>query len=127
MTVRKCLYLSTALVAVLALGGISVNIVSAGRLDEVVDDHDDASDDGDSDDPALDDGRALLPKAKLTFEQAEATARKANPGTVEETDLEVWDNKLVFDVDMGAKTVRIDAIDGTVLAIDDKDAALDND
>ena len=127
MTIRRSLYLSAAAVALLALGGLSTKTVTAERLDAVVDDRDDASDDGDSDDPALDDGKALLSKAKLTFDEAKAAAQKANPGAVEEIDLEYWDEKLVFDVDMGAKTVKVDAMDGTVLAIDDKDPVQDND
>jgi hypothetical protein len=85
MTIRRSLYLSGTIVALLALGGLSAKIVTAGRLEEFVDDRDDPSDDGDSDDPALD------------------------------------------DVDMGAKTVKVDAIDGTVLAVDDKDPAQDSD
>ncbi len=127
MVIRKSLYVAATLVALLALIGIATTFVAAERPSSVVDDDDDALDDGDADDAALDDGRALLPQAKLTFADAEAAARNAVPGEVEEVDLESVDGKLVFDVDMGSKTVRVDALNGTVLEITDKDPARDDD
>jgi uncharacterized membrane protein YkoI len=72
-------------------------------------------DDGDSDDPALDDGRGHLKNSNLTFEEARAIAEKAAPGVqIEEIDLEHVNGKLVFEVDAGSKNIMIDAKTGEV-------------
>ena len=127
MTTRKFFYALMALTIGLAFTGIVVaDVAVAQTANEAVDDADTATDDGDSDDPALDDGRALLPKAKLTHEQAGAAALVAAPGsTVEEVDLEYQNGTLVFDVDMGDKTVIIDATSGDVVKVSEKTS--DND
>ena len=122
MTTRKFIYAVMALTIGLAFTAVAVaDVAVAQKANEVVDDADTATDDGDSDDPALDDGRALLPKAKLTHEQAGAAALAAAPGlTVEEVDLEYQDGTLVFDVDMGTKTIIVDATSGKVVKVNDK-------
>ncbi len=125
MTSRKLMFAAIALIAFLAVG-TAVNFAVTGRI-PAVDDLDDSSDDNDSDDPALDDGRALLSQAKLTFEQAEAVAQTATPGAVDEIDLEYWNDKLVFDVDIGGKTVKVDATSGEVIEIADRALPADND
>ena len=127
MTPRKFIYAVMALTIGLAFTGIVVaDVPVAQKANEVVDDADTATDDGDSDDPALDDGRALLPKAKLTFEQAGKAALVAAPGlTVEEVDLEYQNETLVFDVDMGDKTVIVDATSGKVMKVSEKTADKD--
>ena len=86
-----------------------------------------SGDDGDSDDPALDDGRAHLRDANLTFEEARAIAQQAVPGaSIDEIDLEHVNGKLVFEVDAGAKNVKIDAKSGKVISVSDRPFA-DND
>ena len=69
----------------------------------------------------LDDGKDLLPKAKITEQQAIAAAQKAATGDLNEVDLEYKDGTLVFNVDVGKKDVKVDASNGNVLAVDQDD------
>lgn len=64
----------------------------------------------------LDDGKALLPQAKITEEQAIAAAQKVVPGDLNEVDLEQYDGRLAFNVDVGSHDVKVDASSGEVLA-----------
>lgn len=63
----------------------------------------------------LDDGKDLLSQAKITEQQAIAAAQKAASGDLDEVDLEHYDGKLVFNVDVGSKDVKVDAGNGDVL------------
>jgi len=75
------------------------------------------AEDGDIQAPSgtLDDGKDLLPQAGITLEQAVAAAQGAAPGPVGEVDLEHYQGKLVFNVDVGDKDVKVDAITGAVI------------
>jgi uncharacterized membrane protein YkoI len=64
----------------------------------------------------LDDGKDLLPQAKITEQQAIAAAQQAASSDLNEVDLEHSDGKLVFNVDVGSKDVKVDASNGDVLA-----------
>lgn len=64
---------------------------------------------------ALDDGKDLLPKAGINLERAVAAAQTAATGAVDEVDLEYWNGTLVYNVDVGAKDVKVDASSGAVL------------
>jgi hypothetical protein len=64
---------------------------------------------------AIDDGKDLLPQAKITLDQAIKNAEAAYPGTLGEVDLEHYHGHLVFNVGMGSRDVKVDALDGTVL------------
>jgi uncharacterized membrane protein YkoI len=64
----------------------------------------------------LDDGKALLPQAKVTEAQAIAAAQKAASGDLDEVDLEHADGRLVWNVDVGASDVRVDASTGQVVS-----------
>jgi uncharacterized membrane protein YkoI len=64
----------------------------------------------------LDDGKELLPQAKIGLAQAIAAAQGAASGDVGEVDLEHFHGRLVFNVDVGNRDVKVDATDGTVLA-----------
>jgi uncharacterized membrane protein YkoI len=64
----------------------------------------------------LDDGKDLLPQAKITEQQAIAAAQTAASGALNEVDLEHYDGRLVFNVDVGAKDVKVDAATGDVVA-----------
>ena len=64
----------------------------------------------------LDDGEDLLPQAKVTLQQAESAAQKAASGSLGETDLEHYNGRLVFNVDVGSHDVKVDATTGEVLA-----------
>jgi len=69
----------------------------------------------------LDDGKRLLPKAKITEQQAIAAARTAASGGLNEVDLEYAGGRLVFNVDVGPKDVKVDAATGDVVAVDQDD------
>jgi uncharacterized membrane protein YkoI len=69
----------------------------------------------------IDDGRDLLPQAKITVEQAIEAARSAQTGAIGEIDLEHFKGHLVFNVDVGDKDVKVDAENGTVLSADSDD------
>jgi uncharacterized membrane protein YkoI len=63
----------------------------------------------------LDDGKDLLPQSKITIDQAIEAAEGAEDGSVGEVDLEHFDGRLVFNVDIGDKDVKVDAANGSVL------------
>jgi signal transduction histidine kinase len=63
----------------------------------------------------LDDGASLLPQAKITEQEAIKAAQGAASGPLNEVDLEHYQGKLVFNVDVGKSDVKVDASDGTVL------------
>jgi uncharacterized membrane protein YkoI len=69
----------------------------------------------------LDDGKDLLSQAKITEQQAIAAAQTAASGGLNEVDLEHLDGRLVFNVDVGAKDVKVDAADGHVVRVDQDD------
>jgi len=69
----------------------------------------------------LDDGKDLLPQAGITIDQAIAAAQTAASGSVGEIDLEDYQGKLAFNVDVGDKDVKVDAADGSILAADSDD------
>ena len=64
----------------------------------------------------LDDGKALLPQAKITEQQAITAAQGAATGPLNEVDLEHAGGALVFNVDVGSHDVKVDASTGEVLA-----------
>lgn len=88
------------------------------------DDANEAKDDP-SGDPAnagkLDDGKDLLSQAGITLDQAIAAAQGAASGGIGEIDLEDYNGKLAFNVDVGDKDVKVDAADGSVLSSDSGD------
>lgn len=68
-----------------------------------------------------DDGKDLLPQAGITIDQALAAARSAASGPVGEVDLEYHHGKLVFNVDIGDKDVKVDANSGSIVSVDADD------
>jgi uncharacterized membrane protein YkoI len=74
----------------------------------------------------LDDGKALLPQATITEQQAIAAAQRAASGALNEVDLEHYQGTLVFNVDVGRRDVKVDAGDGSVLAAPQDDEAGSN-
>jgi len=64
----------------------------------------------------MDDGAQLLPEAKITEQQALDAAQSAASGNLNEVDLEHYSGRLVFNVDVGSKDVKVDATTGDVLA-----------
>jgi uncharacterized membrane protein YkoI len=67
----------------------------------------------------LDDGRSLLPQAKITEAQAIAAAQRSTSGALNEVDLEHYQGRLVFNVDVGSSDVKVDASNGDVLGTTD--------
>src|SRR3990170_2705840 len=86
------------------------------------DDADEAEDD-DVEAPGgtLDDGKDLLPQAQITIDAAIAAAQSAATGPVGEVDLELANGRLVFNVDVGEKDVKVDASDGSIVSADSED------
>jgi uncharacterized membrane protein YkoI len=63
----------------------------------------------------LDDGAQLLSQAKISEQQAIDAAQSAASGSLNEVDLEHYSGRLVFNVDVGVKDVKVDAASGNVL------------
>jgi len=63
----------------------------------------------------LDDGTDLLPQAKISIEQAIAAPQSSASGDIGEIDLEHYQGRLVFNVDVGDLDVKVDATTGQVL------------
>jgi uncharacterized membrane protein YkoI len=102
----------TAFVAIVAALGLAPSAVTAGG-------HHHARADAAA--SRLDDGKDLLPQAKITEAQAIAAAQSAASGALNEVDLEHAGGKLVFNVDIGASDVKVDAADGRVVSADHDD------
>jgi uncharacterized membrane protein YkoI len=69
----------------------------------------------------LDDGQDLASQAAVSEAQAIAAARTAASGPLNEVDLERVGGRLVYNVDVGAKDVEVDANHGQVVAVDEDD------
>jgi len=102
MRLRKRSYLILAVIAIVAVGS------TAGAI---------AVSDTSADVPpgTIDDGADLLPQASITLEEAIASAQEAESGALGEVDLEYYEGRLVFNVDIGDKDVKVDASNGDVL------------
>ena len=144
---ERRLFLGIAGLALLALTATSITVASrsvfAGGDAQCADDHADGeeNDDGDAADSKdgeendaeeqgcdqadansagpgkLDDGKELLPLAKVSLEQAIAIAQGASSGNLGEVDLEYFKGALVFNIDIGSNDVKVDAATGAVLSI----------
>ncbi|MEA2369070.1 MAG: Peptidase propeptide and domain [Thermoleophilaceae bacterium] len=63
----------------------------------------------------LDDGKQYLPQAKVSESRAIRAAQRAASGGLNEVDLEQYAGRLCWNVDVGAKNVKVDAETGKVL------------
>jgi uncharacterized membrane protein YkoI len=63
----------------------------------------------------LDDGKQYLPQATISEQQAIAAAQQAATGGLNEVDLEHYNGRLVWNVDVGPNDVKVDAASGQVL------------
>jgi uncharacterized membrane protein YkoI len=70
---------------------------------------------------SLDDGKDLLPQTKISLVQAVAAAQHAANGSLGQVDLERFDGRVVYMVDVGDQEVRVDASDGSIAAISPRD------
>lgn len=69
----------------------------------------------------LDDGKDLAGQAAISEAQAVDAAQGAAKGALNEIDLEQRDGRLVYNVDVGARDVKVDASSGQVVAVDADD------
>jgi uncharacterized membrane protein YkoI len=93
--------LALASVAVVVAGGVGVAAAAGGS----------SSANG----SRLDDGKQYLPQAKIGEQQAIAAAQTAATGALNEVDLEHYNGRLVWNVDVGPNDVKVDAATGQVL------------
>ncbi|HEY3018510.1 MAG TPA: hypothetical protein VGJ23_06745 [Gaiellaceae bacterium] len=70
---------------------------------------------------SLDDGKDLLPQTKISLGQAVAAAQGAANGSLGQVDLEHFHGGIAYMVDIGDEEVRVDAVDGKVVAISARD------
>lgn len=72
---------------------------------------------------------SLKAQAKISLEEARATATKRVPGVIREEELERENGKLVYSFDIVASgekdttEVQVSAIDGTIVSVEKEDAA----
>jgi len=109
---RRLILVLTAVVAIVLVAGAAL-AVGGGRG---------IWDDGHYAKPgSLDDGKDLLPQTKIPLSQAVAAAQQAASGSLGQVDLEHYGSKIVYAVDVGNQEVRVDAADGSVVAISPRD------
>jgi uncharacterized membrane protein YkoI len=70
---------------------------------------------------SLDDGKDLLPQTTVSLAQAVAAAQRAANGSLGQVDLERFDGRVVYMVDVGDQEVRVDASNGSIAAISPRD------
>jgi uncharacterized membrane protein YkoI len=63
---------------------------------------------------SLDDGKELQPQASITLRQAIAAAQAAASGSLGQVDLEHYEGRLVYTVDVGDHEVKVDAANGRI-------------
>lgn len=98
---RKRSYVILAVIAIIAVGS-AVGALSVSTSADVPP-------------GTIDDGAELLPQANITLEEAIAAAQEAASGALGEVDLEYYEGRLVFNVDIGDKDVKVDASNGDTL------------
>src|SRR3954452_9852201 len=69
----------------------------------------------------LDDGKDLRGQAKISEQQAIEAAQTRASGALNEVDLEHAGDRLVYNVDVGSKDVKIDTASGRVVGVDGDD------
>ena len=70
---------------------------------------------------SLDDGKELLSQTKISLATAIAAAQRAADGNLGQVDLEHYKGAVVYMVDVGSHEVRVDATDGSIVAISPAD------
>lgn len=114
---ERRLFLGVVAFALLALAGGAAALASQDAFAGGTDGENEQEQESKAQPGTLDDGRELLPQASISLEQAVAAARSAATGDVGEVDLEYYQGKLVFNVDIGASDVKVDASNGAVLGM----------
>ena len=70
---------------------------------------------------SLDDGKDLLPQTTISLGQAVAAAQRAQTGKLGQVDLERYNGRIVYMVDVGDQEVRVDAGNGSIAAVTPRD------
>jgi uncharacterized membrane protein YkoI len=110
---RRFVIVAIALAAIALIGGATLAVGGGSGL--IWDDRHTATP------GSLDPGMALHPQATIPHAQAVATARHAATGQLGQVDLEHFGTRIVYMVDVGNQEVRVDAANGTVVAIGPRD------
>jgi uncharacterized membrane protein YkoI len=63
---------------------------------------------------SLDDGKELRPQASITLQEAITAAQNAASGSLGQVDLEHYEGRLVYTVDVGDREVKVDAANGRI-------------
>ena len=120
---RSRIITGAAVLAAMALGGAGIATASSGPAgnDESASSAPAGNDESASSAPAgngsrLDDGADLLSQARISEQRAISAAQSAASGSLNAVDLEDYQGHLVFNVDVGASDVKVDASTGSVLA-----------
>lgn len=118
---RRRILAVAGVLAAMALGGAGLAAASGGSNGSSSAGSNDDSGGGTSvaatpSAPRLDDGANLLPKAQISEQQADRAAQSAASGALNEDDLEYYNGRLVWNVDVGSADVKVDASNGDVLA-----------
>ena len=66
---------------------------------------------------SLDDGKDLLPQTTISLAKANTIAQRATTGSLGQVDLERYQGRVVYKVDVGDEEVRVDAADGRVVSV----------
>ncbi len=109
MRFKKKLYWVIGLVVLAAIAGTGATLASGG-----------ATPSGAAGE--IDDGKELLGQAEISLEEAIASALASADGSLGEVDVEWYQGKLVFNVDVEKHDVKVDALDGTVLGSVEEEA-----
>jgi uncharacterized membrane protein YkoI len=102
ITARKQIYWIVGLVAAAALVGMGATLAS-GVVGS-----------GGSESMQIDDGAEYLSQASISLEEAIAAAQTVADGRLGDVDLEMYNGRLVFNVEIGEVDVKVDATDGRV-------------
>ena len=114
MKIKGRMYLIIGLVAVVAVAGTAAVVGSVAAASGGVSGQ-------------IDDGAELLDQASISLEDAIAAAQASASGALGEVDLETYAGRLVFNVDIGDRDVKVDASDGSVLGYERDDENDDHD
>jgi hypothetical protein len=110
---EKRIALIVSVAAVLMLVGATLAFGGPGRL---------LYDDGAYVKPgSLDDGKDLRSQATVSLKQAVANAQTAAAGDLGQVDLEHYESRLVYTVDVGDQEVHVDATNGRIDGITPRD------
>jgi uncharacterized membrane protein YkoI len=110
---RKRIIVTSVLVVLLVLAGATLAFGGPSGL---------IWDDGHYAKPgSLDDGKDMLSQTKVTLAEANAAAKRAASGQLGQVDLEHYENRLVYSVDVGDNEVKVDAGDGSIAGIVPRD------